>query len=46
MQAALAGVTAAIRRLEAALQAQAEEVAGLRKENQRFAKLPQLLGRG
>jgi hypothetical protein len=36
-------VTAALRKLETALQAQAEEVAGLRKENQRFAKLRRLL---
>jgi hypothetical protein len=42
VQAALA---AAVRKIEAALKAQAEELANLRKENERFAKLRRLLAR-
>jgi hypothetical protein len=44
VQAALAAVTAAVRKLETALRVQEEEMSALRKDNARFVKLRRLLG--
>ena len=43
VRAALAAVTAAVRKLETALQVQEEELSALRKDNKRFTKLRRLL---